>query len=328
VGVILCSTFCYTAPASACAGPECTAPVRLPALTSMPGNLVYFQVFPEDPGVLTLRTAGGEPIAASIQTLGADRVFAPEAAIPANTDVVLEYRESCFDGPASATSSFAFATTEAAAVELRPAQLTLEEKGVLYANRQVTAVFVRLRHLNPVANAAGLPLLDTQAWVDGEHAQQIQSAELELVAPCPSLSGLDIDSCNPPILLDPGVHSVEVRSHLVGQTTQPEPARLEVDLRCPASPVPPVTGHDAGAIDAGNTTSTVDTGAREDAGAASAQEPADHDLSPPAPAPVSSHRGSECGLYPPEPSGRAPLLAGGSLALAALALARRRRRAE
>ena len=78
----------------------------------MAGNLVYFQVLAEDPGPLALRTAAGDAIAASIRTLGSDRVFAPEAPLPENTSLVLEYRESCDGVPASVTSTLSLVTTE------------------------------------------------------------------------------------------------------------------------------------------------------------------------------------------------------------------------
>ena len=325
VGLALCSTLCYTPPAGACSGPECTAPVRLPALAWLPGNLVNFQVLAQDPGVLTLRTAAGEPIAASIRTLGADRVFAPEAAIPADTDVVLEYRASCFDGPASATSTFSFVTMAAAAIELRPAQLTLEEKGFLYAGGEVAAAFVRLRHEGPVANSQALALSSSQAWVDADDHQQLQGAQVEIVAPCGSTAALDIDTCNPPLWVDPGAHSVEVRTHLVGQATQPEPARLEVDLRCPASTPAAVAGNDAGASDVGQAGSPGSGDAREDGGSGppGAQEPQGGDVTA-LPPPASSRKAAGCSLGHPETSGGTQLLASLSMALAALGARRRR----
>lgn len=330
LSVALCSTLCYTPPASACAGPECLPPVRLPGLTSMPGNLVYFQVSSDDPGVLALRTAAGDPIAANTRMLGGDRVFAPDAPIPANTDVVLEYREHCYDGPASESSTFSFHTTEAAEIELRPALLTLEEQGTLFQGDQVAAAFIRLRHQGPVANAALLPLLSSQVWVDGDF-EHVQPSELELLMRCGS-SQLDLgfDTCGEsPLVVLPGKHTIEVRSHLVGQATQPEPARLDVELHCPASTVPPENG-DAGAVDAGTGTAQDGSGAREDAGtgvpaARDTREPEGSDVIPPV-APAASHRDSGCALRHPESPRQSPLLAALTLALAMLGIRARRRR--
>lgn len=296
----------------------------------MPGNLVYFQS-PDDPGV-ALRTAAGDPIAASVRTLAGDRVFAPEAPIPANTDVVLEYRETCNDGSAGQTSTFAFHTTEAAAVELRSAELTIEEQGPLVQGGEVTGVFVRLRHQAPVANADLLPLLSSQVWVDGDF-ERVPPSELEVVMRCSSQLDLRSYVCTEgPLLVLPGKHTIEVRYHLLGQATQPEPARFEVELHCPSSTVPP-ENDDAGAGDVG--TGTVQDGsyAREDAGTGvpgvpgvqDTREPAGSDVIPPAP-PAASHRDSGCALRHPESAGQSPLLAALTLALAMLGVRARRRR--
>src|SRR6187399_1877938 len=83
-----CAVLKLASPAEACSIPICTTPVRLPTGGRMAGDHFYFKVIDVDPGVLSLRTAEGEPIAASIRTIGNDRVFAPEQPLAAGTSVV------------------------------------------------------------------------------------------------------------------------------------------------------------------------------------------------------------------------------------------------
>jgi hypothetical protein len=50
----------------------CTPPVRLFGENAqVPGNLIYFKVLEDNPGMLILRKSDGTPIAASIRQIGA-----------------------------------------------------------------------------------------------------------------------------------------------------------------------------------------------------------------------------------------------------------------
>src|SRR5687768_10530519 len=106
--------FAVVETASACLTDACDPPVRLAGMEFVPDNLVYFEITPDNPSAMTMRTAAGEPIPASIRTIGNDRVFAPDAPIPPETDVVLEYEESCHSSSTQppGRGEFAFRTVE------------------------------------------------------------------------------------------------------------------------------------------------------------------------------------------------------------------------
>ncbi|HTV25712.1 MAG TPA: hypothetical protein VMG12_43750 [Polyangiaceae bacterium] len=226
----------FGAPASACSLPTCEPPVRLAPLPYLPGNLVYFQVVAQiEPTDLVLRTAEGEPIAASIRTIGSDRVFAPEQPIAEGTSVVLEYSTVCFGEPAQRT--YEFTTTAAATIELVPAQLDVEESGVKGPGRNDEAAFVRVRHLSGDATGDASALMVHSYSIDGvptglrEVGGQLL---IEVPVPCrPAVSTRQIDTCGNLYAAPPGVHSVEVSTHIIGADTQPEPVRLAVDVQCP-----------------------------------------------------------------------------------------------
>ncbi|HKO91941.1 MAG TPA: hypothetical protein VJU61_12350, partial [Polyangiaceae bacterium] len=121
-------------PSHACSLPPCTSPVRLfERGATVPGNLVYFKLLgginvdgalqPLSP--LSLETSEHEPIAASVRTIGFDRVFAPDQPIAPGTHVVLTYRPTClFADEQVASATYEFTTSEAA--EFEPRQPALE----------------------------------------------------------------------------------------------------------------------------------------------------------------------------------------------------------
>jgi hypothetical protein len=223
-------------PAGACSIATCSSPVRLPPSPYLPGNLVYFQVLGEDdPSGLQLRTAEGEPIAASVRDVEGDRVFAPEQPIAEGTAVVLEYSTLCFGEPARQT--FELTTTAPGAIELEPARLTVQERGVAGPGRFDEASFVRVRHWPGDTNGVASPLMIHSASVDGVPVGTVDVAGqslLEILVPCrPPVASPGIDTCGNLFAAPPGVHLVQVSTHIVGAATQPEPVGLEVEVQCP-----------------------------------------------------------------------------------------------
>jgi hypothetical protein len=224
-----------TARSSACSQPLCPSSVRLAPTPYLPGNLVYFQIVGEDPPAIALRTAEGEPIAASIRTIGNDRVFAPEQPIAEGTQLVLEYSIECIgEAPPQA---YEFMTTAPAEIELMPARLEVEEKGVKQPGRDGETSFVRVRHWPGDANGAASSLMNHAYTVDGVPVwhRQLDGVDLiEVPVACrPQVSDTLSDTCGRLYATPPGTHTVEVSTHVVGATTQPEPVRLVVEVQCP-----------------------------------------------------------------------------------------------
>src|SRR5688572_14606694 len=228
--------------AEACSPAFCRSPVQLPPSPWMPGNLVYFKVLVDDPGALSLRTAAGEPIAASIRTIGNDRVFAPEQPITAATELVLEYALSC--GLEQQAQAFEFTADQPQEINLVPAQLVVVEQGIAnpgMANNE--AGFVRLRHYTGDQNGAARALMTQTFTVDGLPARMVElNSELlvEVSANCsPAFTDTQVDTCGTVYSVTPGRHTVMARTTLVGQVTQPEPVRVEIDVRCPGDSTQP-----------------------------------------------------------------------------------------
>jgi hypothetical protein len=225
--------------ASACSLPQCQSPLRLPPAPYLPGNLVYFQIVGDDPAGLALRTAEGEPIAASIRTIGTDRVFAPEQPIADGTQLVLEYSLQCYGDPPPQTllQTFEFMTSAPVELAFNPGRLEIEEVGVRQPGRDGETSFVRVRHWPGESNGDTSLLMTHTSKVDGVPASPLQLNGLELievpVACRPRVADAGRDTCGNLYTLPPGVHTVEVSTHVVGATTQPEPVSLEVEVQCP-----------------------------------------------------------------------------------------------
>lgn len=220
------------APASACSR-ACAPPVQLPRGGGMSGNMVYFKLLTDNPGELKLHTKAGEVIAASIRTIGNDRVFAPDEAIAGNTDLVLEYTSDC-----GVPSSFEFVATAPGSIELRPAELVIQEQGLSEPGLPGELSFVRLRYYSPDANGQAYSLMSDRFTVDGKPPVTVlvNGAELiQLATRCysPVTKETLSDTCGFVRELPPGRHTVVATTTVVGQLTQPEPATLEIDLRCP-----------------------------------------------------------------------------------------------
>ena len=224
------------APAAACSPPFCPPPLRFPPTAWMPGNLVYFKLLDDTQVELSLRTAAGEPIAASIRTIGNDRVFAPEEPIPAGTQAVLDYSFPC--GAEARQHSFEFLADLHASIELQPAELQIVEQGIAYPGvPNDEASFVRLRHLSGDLNGAASALMTHTFTVDGMPARlgEVNSQQVvEVSASCnPSFAENQQDTCGTLYSVTPGVHTVEARTSIVGELIQPAPVHLAVEVRCP-----------------------------------------------------------------------------------------------
>jgi hypothetical protein len=321
-----------TARVSACSPDPCPSSVRVPPTRYLPGNLVFFQIVGDDPPAIALRTAEGEPVAASIRTIANDRVFAPEQPIAEGTQLVLEYSIECIGGLPRTQQTFEFVTTAPAEIELIPARLEIEETGVRAPGRDGETSFVRVRHWPGDANGSASPLMNHTYTVDGWPVwpRQLDGVDLiEVPVACrPQVSDTRRDTCGRLYAAPPGVHTVEVSTHAVGATLQPEPVRLEVEVSCPDTDASDPSGEHApvpstpGLEPAGPSEPTAQTGLP--AGPSFGDvEGADDALPEPAAAPVGVSHGGGCALD----SSGAPAAGSGLLLLAAAAmLAHARRR--
>lgn len=236
--------------ARACSTAACGPPVRLAGMEFVPGNLVYFEITAENPAAMTLRTAAGEPIPASIRTIGNDRVFAPDAPIPPETDVVLEYEESCHSSSTQppGRGEFAFRTIEHRPVTFQPGHLFVDEYGVAAPGQGLERAFVRVK-LQPMADAEhlmrhalsidGHPLT---AWPLFGSAWQasVDTYCLE------EYSDIYFDSCGGVSHVPEGRHTLILTSKIIGHDVPLEPLTLEVETRCPSADAdaPPADGDD------------------------------------------------------------------------------------
>jgi hypothetical protein len=234
-----CASLQLSATAHACSQP-CPVPIQLPRGTQLPGNLIYFKVLVDDPGELALHTAAGEPIAASIRTIGNDRIFAPEAPVAEGTELVLEYESQCPLPPAS-PSSFSFLVSAPGAPELRPAALEIAERGTSHPIGEGETSFVRLAYYGPDVSGISYPIITDRFTVDGLPARLrlVDSQELiEVPVQCqPGARDLQLDTCGTVVRVAPGVHTVQAQSTILGQLTQPDPVSLQVEVTCPDAAV-------------------------------------------------------------------------------------------
>ena len=225
-----CAVLQLASPAAACEL-ECLAPVQLPPGAELPGNMLYFKLRVGDPGELTLRTAEGEPVSAGIRTIERDRVFVPDAPIPAGTELVLEYTSSC-----GAPSSFEFVAAPHGALELRPGALLIEEEGAAHPGQIGEQSYVRVRYYSPDTNGLGEALMSHRFTVDGEPALLTRVGGVDLIevaARCrPVAEEPLIDECGVVRTVAPGHHTVVATTTIVGQAVQPEPVALDVEVSC------------------------------------------------------------------------------------------------
>lgn len=232
--------------ASACSLPACSSPLRIPAAGYLPGNLVYFEVTAEAPGRMTLRTEAGEPIAASIRSIGGHRVFAPDAPIAPETYVTLEYEESCPPDFAETplTGTFEFWTTAFSSIVLQPARLFVREYGVAYPGVDNNELgFVRVGMDSPDVNASATHLMTHTVAIDGVPISSWAiNGELGLVSiesRCrPALDDVQFDSCGNVWAVPVGPHTVSVQTRVLGYDGVIAPVTLDIETSCPGGDMP------------------------------------------------------------------------------------------
>jgi MYXO-CTERM domain-containing protein len=232
--------------ANACSLPACVAPVRIPNEGYLPGNLVYFEVTADAPGAITLRTEAGEPIPASIRTIGNDRVFAPDAPIAPETYVILEYDYACHAGNQAPPErgTFEFWTVEFNSIALQPARLFVREYGVAdpgVDNNE--AGFVRLGMDSPDANYSATHLMTHTATIDGlpvsDWAIPGVFDQLGIQSRCrPESAEVQYDSCGGIWSVPVGRHTVSVQTRVLGYDGVIAPVTLDIETTCPGGDRP------------------------------------------------------------------------------------------
>jgi hypothetical protein len=211
----------------------CEPPVRLfPEGARVPGNLVYFKVKAAEPGALTLRSSDGRAVPAGIRTIGRDRVFAPDADVPPDQQLELEYTPVCPPGLQPVQTKFAFTTAPAQPLEIPTPTLSVEERGESRehgAAYGVLAASVSLRYKAVCESCSAAHLTDTH--FDGDEGWgQVAGDSIELLTSC---EGLQVDnSCTGYVLAPPGNYTVKAWSSVVGESKPPARAVREVELRC------------------------------------------------------------------------------------------------
>jgi hypothetical protein len=229
-----------SATALACTYPPC--PPRSVVLhfeTTLPSNAFFFEVLADDPGPLRLRDrATGEPIAASIKTLGADRVYSPDVPLTVGREVELEF-DTSGEGCAPRTQVFTVGPAGDLTAVLAP---TLLVSGQGYSDVPSSKqAFVRAQYEVPNVPAS---LLRTTWKVDGQVFQEVGGVgayPFELRALCGG--GFSTD-CGGPDSLTPEAHVIEVTTRVLGGASVTQ--RLEVDLRCDKGGGNVVVAGDAG----------------------------------------------------------------------------------
>lgn len=231
-------------PARACSKEQCTPPVRLFARdATVPGNLVYFQLLGgvnvdgdlQPPSPLRLETAEGEPISASVQTIGGDRVFAPDQTIAPGTRVVLKYRPNCFPAEAGTEEAeYAFTIGEAfSEVLLTGAALQITKEG---EGESSDETFVELRYdYDASVGAKQLAhLVDWVPTIDGVKAPLGEDAlSTRVTTLCTRSEEVIRDGCGALSFVPAGEHDVVARGKIIGFGDLPE-TRLSVETHCAA----------------------------------------------------------------------------------------------
>jgi hypothetical protein len=213
----------------------CNAPVRLfPPAASVPGNLIYFKVLVAEPGELVLRAGDGSVIPSSIRTIGSDRVFAPEAEVPAGEHVELIYTSACPPGASFPPSRqvFPFITSAAQPMELPKPSLTLADQGKTNQHpwaMNSTVGYVVLSYQASCTTCSAAHLTDNKFQVNGGTGPA-RVGELELLTSC---EGLQVNnSCTGDLFAQAGHYDVEAWSDVVGAPTPPEHVQRDFNLNC------------------------------------------------------------------------------------------------
>jgi hypothetical protein len=249
------------APASACSFAAYGVPVRLEGMEYIPGNLVYFEVAVEDPGLMSLRTEAGAPIPASVREIGGTRVFAPDEPIAPGTSVVLEYDWNCYrgcesenEGPARPGQEFAFQTYEHLPLTLQPGVLWVEEHGVeMYGYEPImTFGFVRARLRSPSVEGSAEHLMSHVLYIDGEVWDSFGFVGSNWTVKVASFCGpgqrwqeVNRDSCGGVSAVPVGHHTLEVHTRVAGYEGEIAPITLDIETTCSSEDDPRPTENSA-----------------------------------------------------------------------------------
>jgi hypothetical protein len=236
------AAFALPAPVLACSPDPCPEPVRTFGENAhVPGNLVRFRILPGvDPSALNLelRTAAGELIPASVQGSDSERYFAPDQTMAPDLDLVLSYTRACnqwAEEPGEMPVEYAFSTFESETPELLDPELVLIEQGQLFLGPDFPDhVFKRFRIYSGVNPSVAGHMLQLSATVDGTRFHIDSSGYeplLTLAANCEQTEPVSVDSCGTGGWLAPGMHTVELRSSVVGEAPRPV-VTLDVELSC------------------------------------------------------------------------------------------------
>lgn len=235
LGSVAAGVLLFQAPVASACDPEpiCT-PVRLLGEDALvPANLVHFRVNTVSPGPLVLRTAAGDPIETSIQTLGEHQVFAPVEPVPAGTEVELQYNSAC---QPETSLQYRFRTSEPKVMELREARLVLEGHDRMPPDAAGPhEMITRVRYEGPSENGAADHLTDVIVRVDGKQTELSDGPGGRFVVihtPCnPTIGEVVADACGNLDKVPEGSRRVEVEPRVVGQAPLPA-AVLDIEISC------------------------------------------------------------------------------------------------
>lgn len=225
--------------ARACSPPCFDPPIRLFAPDAqIPGNLIYFLVSTSDPGPLSLKTKSGEVVLSSIRTIGNSLVFAPDAPVSAGTELELTYEviDRCSDN-ALKQLTYTFRATEAQSMEVRPTSLSLTGQGIWFPESGGRLSVARVLAWGPDANGGSQHLAGMSASVDGHPVAMTLNggvASFEITTDCSDPGRVFGDgSCADYWQYFPeGVHTVELRSFVIGHSQGSGTTTLTVTTSC------------------------------------------------------------------------------------------------
>jgi hypothetical protein len=250
-GAVLAAAVARVHPAQACTWPSCQSPIVIPKASSVPGNLVRFEVVTaqrRDPELLTMRTSEGEPIPTRLQDIGGRLVFAPIEPIAEGTEVVVEYAMDCSFGrpppipPPLQTLRFTASRHEQRAYELGALEVT--ERGISSPGKPNSEVgFVRVQlpmHLTKGGYVEYSDLVRHEATLDGIPIRVrtpdldlgTLDAEVDVSSWCTGPEEPQFNSCNQLEHVPVGKHTLEVTTSIVGEETPLGVSSIELDTIC------------------------------------------------------------------------------------------------
>ncbi|MET0284631.1 MAG: hypothetical protein ABW352_09185 [Polyangiales bacterium] len=191
----------------------------------IPGNLVYFEVTDETAPV-TLEMEDGTPIAASVRTIGRDRVYAPDAPLAPGTKARVRW----LSRNGVDAYSHEFVTAAWAELEVSPIVVADVESGVMplqYAN--FSESHVRVSFERPASEH----LVVVSYMLDGEPAPVgiNEPFSFLLRSTCGSTEPL-YDWCGLTASIPEGPHTLTVTRRVVGADAEPSSLTLALTTSC------------------------------------------------------------------------------------------------